>query len=78
MDEPACPGPHQFCRGCRGAGDIHSSTLYVSHSGIAGNMTAPHRCAHCHGRGFFCKQEPPCWKHDAETPVIGPDALPPV
>ncbi|MGW1075868.1 hypothetical protein [Streptomyces sp. NPDC002537] len=79
MTDALCPGPHHLCKGCRGEGTYHALTLYVSQSGEDGEMSAAHRCPSCRGRGFFCKHTTPCeGKHRSGTPVLGPDALPPV
>ncbi|QLE74553.1 hypothetical protein FGW37_25770 [Streptomyces rectiverticillatus] len=81
MSEPeeACPGPHAFCKGCRGSGDYHAAVLYLNQPGRGGHMTGAHLCPYCTGRGFFCKHRPRCsGLHDDDTPVIGPDVLPPV
>ncbi|MBB5119606.1 hypothetical protein AF335_28145 [Streptomyces eurocidicus] len=79
MTEMECPGPHQFCKGCRGQGTVQLPTLFVSRSGDAGELMASHKCMACHGRGFFCKEGPPCTgKHQDGTPAIAPDAVPPV
>ncbi len=79
MTDGPCPGPHHLCKGCRGRGTYESPTLYVNASGQPGEMMAPHKCLACRGRGFFCKQRPPCLgEHTSGTPIIPPDALPPV
>ncbi|GAA0338750.1 hypothetical protein GCM10010319_13410 [Streptomyces blastmyceticus] len=79
MSEECCPGPHHFCKGCRGSGYYQALTLYVSQSCQAGEMSAAHTCTACKGRGFFCRRFPPCEdEHEDDTPAIGPDVVPPV
>lgn len=74
----SCPGPHQGCRGCGGTGLVHGVAVYVSDHGVGEDVSAPHGCRHCRGRGFSCQASPHCQgKHEPGTPMIRPDQRPP-
>ncbi|MFF8811826.1 hypothetical protein [Streptomyces pactum] len=74
-----CPGPHHTCRGCGGPGLVPSSALYITAAGAAAEMSRTSTCRACRGRGHFCKAPVPCpGPHHAGTPVLPPEALPPV
>ena len=73
----SCPGPHQLCPGCGGAGTVPTRVLGMRH-GRPYQAQSTTQCRPCQGRGDYCRAEPRCGKPgEAITRAVRPEDMPP-